>query len=44
MDGWDMGIGEVYKKRGVYRKEDRKMQVSRKKKKKKSTEQKQGEH
>ena len=30
-----MGIGEVYKKRGVYRKEDRKMQVSRKKKKKK---------
>ena len=29
-----MGIGEVYKKRGVYRKEDRKMQVSRKKKKK----------
>ena len=39
-----MGIGEVYKKRGVYRKEDRKMQVSRKKKKKKSTEQKQGEH
>ena len=38
-----MGIGEVYKKRGVYRKEDRKMQVSRKKKKK-STEQKQGEH
>ena len=37
-----MGIGEVYKKRGVYRKEDRKMQVSRKKKK--STEQKQGEH
>ena len=29
-----MGIGEVYKKIGVYRKEDQKMQVSRKKKKK----------